>query len=482
MGILLLVMLFFPEEGVKIGQVKLEFPAPQQFFALSTNDTDDLSDTLSVEEAADLRKVIDSTIPLKKLDSAFVKHTLDSIKATKKSIQGNAEAMASLENFFKALDNSRKKKGRIMHYGDSQIESDRITSYLRNILQKKFGGAGVGLFSIIPVAPKWTLNNRRSDNWKRYVGFGKKNPEITHKKYGALMSFTRFTPLTPDADAKIQEGWIEIKPSKIAYRTTRNFTEIHTFLHTWEHEVEFEIKADEKVVKSGTIPANTEFKKISVRLAKTPNVTRISFKGIDGPDVYGISLEGKTGIVMDNIPLRGSSGTLFTRQDTELLRTMYRSLSPDLIILEFGGNTIPYIKTQKQVSDYGKWIGQQIRFLKRLNPDTAFLLIGPGDMSVKEGTEFVTHPKLKSVREALKNAALNNGALFWDMYEGMGGYNSMVKWVNSTPAYGAPDYIHFSPKGAVKIAGIFEKELMKLYETYKSRSSKSETKVNDSIR
>ena len=34
-----------------------------------------------------------------------------------------------------------------MYYGDSQIEGDRITSYLRQTLRKEYGGTGPGLVS-----------------------------------------------------------------------------------------------------------------------------------------------------------------------------------------------------------------------------------------------------------------------------------------------------------------------------------------------
>ena len=50
-----------------------------------------------------------------------------------------------LDNFFKSLkEDAPRELVRIVHYGDSQIEGDRMTEYLRYRLQKKFGGCGVG--------------------------------------------------------------------------------------------------------------------------------------------------------------------------------------------------------------------------------------------------------------------------------------------------------------------------------------------------
>ncbi len=486
MGLLLLIMILFPEKGIPLGNQTLEFPSTKDFFALNTP-----IDSLSQEDL-ELKKLLDSTVAFDEIDSEIlrhkldsVKHILDSIKKASKHIQGNEKALASLMPFFTSLDKSQNKKIRILHYGDSQIESDRITSYLRNEFQKRFGGNGVGLFQVIPVSPKWTLNNQHSENWERFVAYGKTNPAVKHKKYGALMSFCRFAPIVLDSITDNQEsyyeGWIKIKKSKISYNRVKKYSQINIYLSNSNYEIEYDIIVDGHSTKSGLILPNTSFQKIHVNFTPTPEEVEIIFKGYGSPNILGISLEGNNGIVMDNIPLRGSSGTLFTRQNTDLLSQMYGSLKPDLILLEFGGNTVPHIKTDKQVKAYGRWFKNQVNYLKRLNPNTPIIVIGPADMSFKDKTEYITQPYLEPVRDALKGAAISSDCLFWDMYEGMGGNNSMTKWVNSEPALGASDHIHLTPKGAVKIAEIFKTELFSLYDAYKLSGNKEIKIVNDSI-
>ena len=231
--------------------------------------------------------------------------------------------------------------------------------------------------------------------------------------------------------------------------------------------INYEITADGNSVKSGTLLANTPFEVIKVNFEKTPQEVVVNFKGKDSPDVYALSLEGNTGVVMDNIPLRGSSGTIFTKMDKTLMANAYAHLSPDLIILQFGGNVIPYLKSEKECEDYGNWFKSQINFIKRNNPKAAVMVIGPSDMSIKEKTTYVTYPFLENVRDAMKEAALSSGCIFWDMYEVMGGKNSMPDWVNTDPPLAASDYIHFTPKGAKKIAEEFYNKLTELYVDYK---------------
>jgi len=88
-------------------------------------------------------------------------------------------------------------------------------------------------------------------------------------------------------------------------------------------------------------------------------------------------------------------------------------------------------------------------------------------MSIKEKTDYITYPFLENVRDALKEAALSTDCVFWDMYEVMGGKNSMPKWVNAEPALAASDYTHFTPEGAKKVAEEFYKKIVEMYVEYK---------------
>ena len=145
---------------------------------------------------------------------------------------------------------------------------------------------------------------------------------------------------------------------------------------------------------------------------------------------------------------------------------MYRDLNPGLFILQFGGNVMPYIKDQKAIDNYGRWFANQIKRLKQSCPDAAVIVIGPSDMSTKDKDKYVTYDYLPAVVEALKQAALSTGSGYWDMYQAMGGYNSMPGWVNATPALAQPDYVHFSPRGSTLISNMFYNAFMLEYNNY----------------
>ena len=109
---------------------------------------------------------------LKMMFLVFEKKRRDSAQFSLKKIQYPDNNRSIIFPFFKKLANAKTKKVRIMHYGDSQIEGDRISGRLRERLQKEFGGNGAGLFPLIPATRKISLKNVPTNNWIRKTGFG----------------------------------------------------------------------------------------------------------------------------------------------------------------------------------------------------------------------------------------------------------------------------------------------------------------------
>ena len=169
-------------------------------------------------------------------------------------------------------------------------------------------------------------------------------------------------------------------------------------------------------------------------------------------------------MLVDNIGLRGSSGTFFHQINFAQLKQFYDYLNVKLVILQFGGNVMPGIKSEKMAINYANYLRNQISIVKKAAPNASIIFIGPADMSVKEGTDYVTHPYLESTRDAIKKVALESDCAFFDMYDCMGGKNSMPTWVEQKIA--ATDYIHFSPQGARKIATLFYASLINEYSNY----------------
>jgi lysophospholipase L1-like esterase len=64
----------------------------------------------------------------------------------------------------------------------------------------------------------------------------------------------------------------------------------------------------------------------------------------------------------------------------------------------------------------------------------------------------VTYPYLPEIRDVMKATAFARGAVYFDLYEAMGGRGSMPAWVSADPPLAAPDYVHFTHAGAQQVA------------------------------
>jgi hypothetical protein len=184
-----------------------------------------------------------------------------------------------------------------------------------------------------------------------------------------------------------------------------------------------------------------------------------------GGRIYGISFESYRGLQMDNIAMRGGSGLVFTRMNREQQMKMMEYLSPGLIILQYGGNVVPYINASRYEISFKR----ELDFMKELCPGIPVIVIGPADMSMKVKGSFESFPGVEPVRDALRKATMESGFAFWDLYEAMGGHNSMPSFVNSDPPLANTDYIHFSSLGINLVGEMFYNALMLEYEAYQPK-------------
>ena len=189
-------------------------------------------------------------------------------------------------------------------------------------------------------------------------------------------------------------------------------------------------------------------------------------------DIYGILVDNGYGVAVDNISMRGVSGHQFKMVNADQLKASYRMLDVGMIIMQFGGNSVPYLKTEKAIDNYCQKLGEQIDFVHETCPDAVILFVGPSDMSTKVGGVLASYPMLPTVVERLHEMAVSHNAAYWSIYDAMGGKNSMVTWVKN--GYAGPDYIHFSHKGARIMGDYLSDAILKLYELYLLRSHLSD--------
>lgn len=164
--------------------------------------------------------------------------------------------------------------------------------------------------------------------------------------------------------------------------------------------------------------------------------------------VYAISQETDTGVIVDNIPMRGCLGMVFTKMDSALIASFYQQENVQLIIMQFGGNAIPFNEKPETIRGFIKGYREQIRYLRQCAPQADILFIGPSDMMRLKDGVWQSYPMVAYMDKLLRKMCLEENIAYFSLNSWMGGAGSMLRWKENGLA--GNDGIHFTRKGAKK--------------------------------
>jgi len=487
-SILTVIMAFFPKDGIKISEnLTIQFITLEEFFTFK--EKKDISDIID-------NKVDDDTLAFQQtelLDSAMIEGemiyfnpkpiNIDSIRQYLEFPEGNKTI---LNDIFAILSNIRNTNDliHILHYGDSQIEVDRMTNYIRYKMQADFGGTGPGFVPPIQVYDfPQPMMTSCSDNWFRYKTFPKKDTLVNHKRFGIIGNFFMFTEFQRIDTSKInqkksllddnifdesrlnkQYAWLNFEHSSASYSNVKIINQIKMYYGYNSEKFNLKLTNGSTVISDEEIEATDKLTVKTWTLNQSPTNLKFEFTGLQSPEIYGFTFDGFRGVQVDNIPIRGCSGDIFTKLDFNLINQMYSLMNVKLIIYQFGGNLVPY--DTEEIVGFTGLIKSQLNYIKKACPNVPIIVIGPGDMSEKDKDEYVTHHNFIKVRDAVRKAALESNCVFWDMFQAMGGENSMPSWVFAEPSLAEKDFIHFTPNGALIVSKMFYNALMFEYNKY----------------
>ena len=446
-ALLAVVCVFFPREGVKIGDVTLKFPSLSDMISDGATDSVAAMPEVSAEDL--LAQQLAET-QRKEEESQY----LDFFNTSDIRFYMPDDDLTFFDDLFAAFDAADSTHVGIIHYGDSQLECDRMTRTIRQMLQDSVGGMGPGLLPLVQT-----------------VGSMTEGQSIN----GAPATASVFAPEGGGAGGKYgpmgQVAFLDgtatmsVWPRPKTATRSNKFNRVTVLAENQSAPLSVTCHGETK-----TIEAGSGLRRVTFSFADS--LERVSLTLTGTANIYGVVFDGKHGVQMDNVPMRGCSGTVFTLISSYLLRDYFKYQNVKLVILQYGGNSVPYISGQKSAHTYADQIRRQIRHVQELAPDAKVLFIGPSDMSTRIDGEWRTYPKLPLVVDSLRAAANDMGAAYWDLYKVMGGYNSMAQWCESSPLLAGSDHIHFTPRGAERVGDLFCKSLKLYYDYYHWRKNK----------
>ncbi|WP_224491564.1 SGNH/GDSL hydrolase family protein [Robertkochia flava] len=347
---------------------------------------------------------------------------------------------------------------RIIHYGDSQLEGDRISAYVRNRLQVLYGGEGPGFVPVKQLYHQLKAKVTPSENWLRFAAFDPNHEKFDHKKYGAFTSISRFTPYVSKDSVSLDtipvtEASIAIAATRMSYKRLRRFTRVNLHFGHAQTPLKIEVFNEGVLIQEDSLAADLGYRNYRIALDAPPADLKVVLRSKISPDFYGLTLDGTGGISLDNVAMRGASGTVFTKLDKQNFRAMLSDLDPGIFIFQYGGNSVPYLKSQKAIDNYANYVLANLNWVRRMQPDASVIFIGPSDMSTLENGDYISYRHLPYLNDKLREVCVNNGIAYWSMFDAMGGANSMQHWVDQELA--KSDYTHFSPSGTKVISELF---------------------------
>ena len=365
---------------------------------------------------------------------------------------------------FRAFERARRENRtvRVAHYGDSQIEMDRISSDLREALQQRFGGVGTGMFPALTNTPMASISRSSSGGFVSYTMFGDSTTRRAgHRRYGPLAQVTGFNG----------NGTVTLRTlkQKSTLEHVKSFSSVSILYGRPSDDFTVTVQSD--TLKPKSVTRAKDGVTWTTWIFDRP-VEKATLKLGGSAEIYGISTDGAAGVTVDNIPMRGSNGNILTRIDPDLMKVSFDLDGTRLVILQFGGNFVPAATTSKAISGYMDKVREMIAYFQDVAPEARILFIGPSDMAVSsEDGRIISYRRLPEMVDSLKAVSLKSGAAYWDLYRMMGGQNSMAQWVRHRPAYAGPDYVHFTPAGARVVGETFVRSLLTYYDFYDLRKT-----------
>ncbi len=377
----------------------------------------------------------------------------DDAKAVEQSI--DLFTGTELDPFFESLARSDAAlEGaitRVIHYGDSVIGVDGITSAIRVRMQSRFGDSGHGFHLMAPPHSSYRHNGvefRENGNWGKCFIINKCRSDghyglggTTFKSSAGAESWFAPNPVASAGRVSRFELWYAAQPRGGTIRLRVDKSE----------PVLLDTAADQLEDRWHTIDVEDGVHKLSVRASGGGRVR-----------LYGVSLEREVpGVVWDGMSQVGAWTKRMLGFDSEHLKRQLNHREVDLAVFMFGGNdmTRRYLKMEDYETEYR----EVIRLFRTARPEMSCLIMSPLDHGLRKGNNIVSLPVVSNMVEAQRAVARSEGCAFYDSFGAMGGEGSAGRWFRQRPRLMSGDLGHPTYKGHIVIGEMFYRALAQAY-------------------
>ncbi|MCG6189407.1 GDSL-type esterase/lipase family protein [Maribellus maritimus] len=355
------------------------------------------------------------------------------------------------QKLFAKLENMLSTgEGRInvVHIGGSHIQAGTFSGRLRSRFQQLNGDMNAGWGFMFPY--RIARTNSPYGYYIRYSGGWQSCRNIERRKNDQLLgvggiSATTRAPFTDLTILLEDENELDYSFHKLKvfcnYETSKYSVSVDSSL------VKRQVNGDGFI----EFELNAHVDSLRLLIQREANSS-------EGFTLYGISTEkAPNGFVYNSIGVNGAHVPAFLR--CQLFEEQMKQLQPDLVILGLGINDAYGRRfSQKRFEDnYSELIGK----IRKAAPHTTIILTTNNDSYLYR--RYVNKNGEK-VEESMFKLAEKHDTGVWDMFEVMGGLNSVVLWERNYLAQ--HDKIHFTREGYLMLGDLFFAAFMQNFENY----------------
>lgn len=336
----------------------------------------------------------------------------------------------SISNFYDALNNSKKNKVSVIHFGDSHIQSEIPTNETRNLLQKKYGNGGRGIVFPYSTAKTYSsihYSSKHTGNWT----YAKSN-KLTKELPKGLMGISSKTNDTSASFTIIFNSKIPSNNLTFNLYCETDSLSYDVIVETDGNSIPVDVykNSENNGVVTFSVPSISNT--ITFHCLKTSGSQKQFI--LHGFEI--LNSENKGLILYSS----GVGGAKFNSLlNIENLNKQLKFISPDLVILDFGTNDFLYSDTIKQSLE--SEIKNVIASVRKSSPLISIILCTTQDLYYKQKNLNATEEYVKLIKKIAKETE----SAYWDWYTISGGKESLKTWLNQGLA--KTDMIHLTNIG-----------------------------------
>ncbi|MBN2342632.1 MAG: hypothetical protein JXX29_14570 [Deltaproteobacteria bacterium] len=362
-----------------------------------------------------------------------------------------------LKQFYTALselDEQKRDKVRVLHYGDSHTAADFLTTAVRRGLQTRFGDGGRGF---VLLGKPWR-SYRPKDIEVQATGDWQPERILIAADPVTLDGYYGLAGITTETSDKFARSIVRTVPDS---QFGRVVSLLDVFYMVQPGGGSMQVFVDGR--PKGTVTTAGERKRsgfYKVKVAEGAHEFEVRTNGDGEIRLFGAAVESDRGLVYDALGVNG--GFFYTphRWNEAELQKQIERRDPQLIVTMYGTNETGS-KTITPTSYKDKVQTTMNRFMEGA-PDASCLMIGPPDRVAENGTA----DRLAWIIQVQREVAAEMGCGFIDLQEMMGGAGSHEAWQQTSPPMSQTDGIHLTVRGYMYLGEQIAAELIAAYEGY----------------